>query len=152
MNTTSSLQDYLKQFENVDENIIKMIIDDTNDELTLCRLGNSYFVVDDKLLELIKSIEKLMDFHHLDKVDGNMDIKMMFVQLEKNYNQSDNKMLNKYFRLVIKHLFKHNEKNITDYLKNHIKDSEDLIKYGLIMKNGWLKPKFNIIEVLLNNF
>ena len=61
-------------------------------------------------------------------------------------------MLNKYFRLVIKHLFKHNEKKITKYLKNDIKDSEDLIKYGLIMKQGWLKPKFNIIEVLLNNF
>ncbi len=148
--------EYLEDFKIVDENIIKIIDEYLKDELTLCKIGNCYVVLDNRLVVLIKKIgslpEKLIDFYEFNIV-SNTNMKMIFFNKEINYNHFDYFILGKFCRLIIKYLFKFYPEEITFYIRNYItKNQENLIKYGLLMNNGWIKPKFNVIDILLNDF
>lgn len=147
----------LQNLQNVEENIFKIISDDMEDGLELVKISRDYIdsscllLLDKKLLKIFKSIED-----HIYKInivnDMNKKIKMMEEKIQ--YYNKDRKIINNFLLKSCFLLIIENNIDFENYLNNHknVDDVEDLKKYILIIKYGWMKPKFDCINLMLDEF
>lgn len=157
MTTMNIVKECLSNSKNIEENILRMIENDMEDGLDLLKISRNdiefptptFILVENKLTIFLKTIEDYVyDIEILD-----INLKMKYIEQGRWYNEVDKRVVNKYLLNCSLILLDNNEEFL-DYLRKTYNEEkyDDLLKYYLIKKNGWIKPRFNILNLFKINF
>lgn len=144
-----------KNFNNIEDNIFKIIEDDLDDKLILLNVSRDYTPHNFKILinEDLYNIFNVIEDGAYNLVPINdIKIKMNMMEREINYEDKDKIYVNKFITNVSLISLQDNKDEFEKYLNKNCKDFTDLLKYATIISSGWIKPKFSCVKVLLNDF
>ena len=102
-------------------------------------------LMESDLYEIFKDVDFLYSIEIVEDINKKMDMMERRVNYEKEARPYVNMFLT---RMSIDRLLEDDER-FTKYLGEHCDDFSDLIKYSQIISNGWIKPKFDCINILL---
>lgn len=151
-----------KEFLEYEKNILKIIESNLDDKLELIRIKLLYMgvaeekgcflLIDRNLLNIFENIDdSLFDIVKINDIK----LKMRFIKKEEQYNLKDKYVINKFLlqnSILILNTENENTIKFRKYLDKNCENFSELLKYCIIIKNGWLKPKFNCVNILLNSF
>ena len=153
MNTVKSF--CFENFQNVEERIFDIIQDDLNDKMILIKFKRDdipnakehFLLMEEELYNIFKDVEFLYAMEVIDDINKKMDM----MERKINYESEARPYVNLFLtRMSIERLLEKDEK-FQNYLETNCGDFSDLIKYAQIISSGWIKPKFNCIDILLGN-
>lgn len=151
----------LKNFPNFEENILKIIESDLDDELELVYIRRETFglrkpinpeydsfkmLIDKKLLRMFQEI----DYIYVIEIHSEKE-KLEWILNEKLFDSNKESQVYSFLsRMSVILLMDHN-KEFREYLINK-KNYTKIMDYGNVVNKSWRNPKFNIIEILMDYF
>jgi hypothetical protein len=148
-----------KNFKHYEKNILSLIEKDMDDGMEMVYIKRNdlpndngfYILMARELLNIFQNIEDYV--YDLEIID-NIKKKIEWMERKQQYLPKDEKIVNKFIvKSSIVILIDNNDNSIKlrKYLKDNCKNYKDLLRYAVIIKSGWIKPKFNCVKVLLND-
>ena len=145
-----------KNCKNVDDNIFDIIENNMEDGLDLLKITrndisedySSFLILVDKELTIfLKSIE---DYVYDIEI---LDIKLKMEFMERRYWYHPHKKFVNIFLIKCSLILLDNPLFLNYLVDTYEEEKyQDLLKYYKISKSGWLKPKFNILNLFKINF
>ena len=142
-------------FENIEDNIFKIIEEDLDDKLVLAYINREYtskkfhILMNKDLFNIFNTIED--NIYNISEIDD-IKMKMDMMKREINYEEENHLHVNKFIISLSLILLHDNKEDFEKYLNDNCENFEDLLKYATIISSGWIKPKFDCVKVLLNDF
>lgn len=158
-NQITAIEKYCdKNFENVEDNIFKIIDEDMDDHLKLIKVYDGHCTCCNSLLyilldeELFHNFQNVKDYiYTIEEVKDTLK-KDNFIKHKIQYVKKDENRVNNFLIKMSMVLLHDQNDQFINYLKNHIKQHDIIFDYHKIIQKGWLKPKFNCVNIFLNAF
>ena len=142
-----------ENFPEYEQYILKIIENDLDDKLELVYVKQLFMGVNNYSFYLLMDrnlydiFNKIQDPLYQMIIVSDDKLKMKFIDEDR---MAVNKFIVQSSLLILQD--DNISKEFRDYLNKNCENYEDLLKYATIISSGWIKPKFDCVDVILNVF
>lgn len=148
-----------ENFLHVEKNIFEIVREYEEDEMELIQVYRNdikcnlkFHILMNK--ELVRIFKKLQDYVYSIEIVDNFELKMSLMEEGKYFRDGHKHYVNRFISSYSLILIQEKNEDFNKYLQINCDSDKfvELLQYAFINSSGWIKPRFDCIPILLNNF